>query len=169
VAELILYACPVGPLAEAIEAYWATVLATIGANSAHEYMPHVTLIGFFHGDAASVERHVATLTGLRAPANELRGDVRVTGALFGPSHHLLTVEAPKCRALADAFRERTTGVRVKDQLHISLAYGFQPTDGPALERLGTELVDPLLPAAWELRFYERRPDRTWQLHGCWPF
>jgi hypothetical protein len=168
VAELILYACPVGPLAEAIEAYWAAVLADIGANSAHEYMPHVTLTGFFHDDRASIEGHVATLAGVLAADPSPPRDVTVTGTLFQQSHHLLTVDAPWCRALAAAFGDRTPGVRVKDRLHISLAYGFPPREGPTLERLGRKLVDPSLPTTWELRFYERVAPGKWQLHATWP-
>jgi len=168
VAELILYACPLGPLADAIEAYWAEVLAQLGPNRAHDYMPHVTLTGFFHDDRASIHRHLEVLEELVAQHPAPPDDVRVTGSMFAPSHHLLTVEAPWCRALAGAFHERTQGVRVKDQLHVSLAYGFPPDDGSTLERLGRSLVDAALAATWELRFYERTEQRTWCLHGCWP-
>jgi hypothetical protein len=168
VAELILYACPLGPLADAIEAYWATVLATLGPNRAHEYMPHVTLTGFFHDDVASVDHHLATLGALVAGEPPPSGDVSVTGSLFEPHHHLLTVAAPWCAALAKSFGQGTPGVRVKDQLHISLAYGFDPDDGPTLERLGRTLVDPTLTASWELRFYERTEPGGWRLHGSWP-
>jgi hypothetical protein len=168
VAELILYACPTGPLADAIVAYWATVRSELGANTAHDYMPHVTLTGFFHDEPASIDRHRATLAALVEGAPSPAGEVRVTGSLFQPDHHLLTVEAPWCRALAASFQERRQGVRVKDQLHVSLAYGFSAEDGPTLERLGRTLVDPTLPAAWELRFYERTAPGRWCLHGSWP-
>ena len=167
-AALILYACPVGPLAVAIEAYWAAVLAAVGANHAHEYMPHVTLTGFLHDQPASIDAHVATLRALCAVQPPPSGDVRVTGSLFQPDHHLLTVEAPWCAALSRSFGQRTPGVRVKDQLHVSLAYGFAPEAGPTLERLGRTLVDPMLAAAWELRFYERTGHGAWCLHGSWP-
>lgn len=47
VSQLILYACPVGPLAQQIDAYLDKSKRLCGANAAHAYMPHCTLTGFF--------------------------------------------------------------------------------------------------------------------------
>ena len=167
-AELILYACPVGPLADVVEEYWRQVAVSIGTNSAHHYMPHVTLTGFFHDEPASVEQHVEALDRLSEAATPPAGTVSVTGVLFEQSHHLLLVESDWCRSLAAGFAETCPVVRVKDRLHLSLAYGFPAHDGAALERLGRDLVDPSLPTAWELRFYERTGLGEWCMHAVWP-
>ncbi|MEO0802793.1 MAG: hypothetical protein AAFY57_11025 [Cyanobacteria bacterium J06642_2] len=46
--ELILYACPVGSLVEQLDCYFQKSLQLCGHNTAHLYMPHCTLTGFFH-------------------------------------------------------------------------------------------------------------------------
>ena len=45
--EYIVYACPTGPLGEAIEEYMEATLSQMGRNGAHKSFPHVTLCQFF--------------------------------------------------------------------------------------------------------------------------
>ena len=45
--KLIVYACPVGELAEQLETYFSKSRLACGPNQAHQYMPHCTLTGFF--------------------------------------------------------------------------------------------------------------------------
>jgi hypothetical protein len=174
VAEFILYACPIGPLADAIQAYWRKVASTVGPNAAHDYMPHVTLTGFFHDERHAAGVYVDVLDRLLMD-QPLPAVVTVTGALFDAGFHLLTVESTWCRAIARAFQDacppsppRAVVIRLKEQLHVSLAYGFPAHQAAALERLGRDMVDPASRATWELRFYERVAAGEWLLHGCWP-
>ena len=45
--EYIVYACPMGPLGNAIEDFMDSAVAHIGKNGAHKSFPHVTLCQFF--------------------------------------------------------------------------------------------------------------------------
>ena len=45
--ELILYACPIGPLADDLDAYFSQVTARFGPTTAQTYPVHCTLTGFF--------------------------------------------------------------------------------------------------------------------------
>lgn len=65
-------------------------------------------------------------------------------------------------------RTRQGALRTKDWLHLSLAYEFRPEDSEALATLAREMVDPRADAGWELRLYERHPDRSWMCHASWP-
>ena len=167
-AELILYACPVGPLADAIEAYWGEVVTSIGPNAAHDYMPHVTLTGFFDDVPEAIHGHVEAMRTVLQDDPPPADAVVVTGALYQTDFHLLTVESTWCRSVARRLHETSALVRLKDRLHVSLAYGFPLADGATLARLGRAMVDPTLPAVWDLRFYERLPAGGWLLHGAWP-
>ena len=61
--ELILYATPTGPLADACAAYFGAVEPT----TAQTYPPHVTLTGFFHRrDAAGVIEAAARISNPQA-------------------------------------------------------------------------------------------------------
>ncbi|MEM0980973.1 MAG: hypothetical protein AAGH78_11955 [Cyanobacteria bacterium P01_H01_bin.58] len=59
---------------------------------------------------------------------------------------------------------RSTPLRLKESLHLSLAYNFQPDQAEDLELLAHELVDPTANVQWELRFYQRNPDNRWLCH-----
>ena len=45
--EYILYLCPVGELQKQLMTYWEKSLSLCGWNSAHSYLPHMTLCRFF--------------------------------------------------------------------------------------------------------------------------
>ncbi|MEO0988369.1 MAG: hypothetical protein AAFY20_22950, partial [Cyanobacteria bacterium J06639_14] len=45
--KFIVYACPVGELANQLDVYFEKSRLACGPNSAHNYMPHCTLTGFF--------------------------------------------------------------------------------------------------------------------------
>jgi ubiquitin-associated SH3 domain-containing protein len=173
--ELIVYACPVGELERQALAFYDASRARFGANSAHAYPPHITLTGFFHDLAAAIPGYVAALSdALLARPRRPPDGVVVRELARTAAFHGLLIDSPWLEQLAAAFAARAaspTGldvIRVKRDLHLSLAYGFRPEDGPALGALARELVDPAAPASWELRLYERTARGDWRIHAAWP-
>ena len=63
---------------------------------------------------------------------------------------------------------RRDTLRLKDWLHLSLAYAFPPEQHESLAKLARELVDMRAPVAWELSFYERDLEGAWIAHADWP-
>ena len=63
---------------------------------------------------------------------------------------------------------RRDALRLKDWLHLSLAYAFPPEQHAPLAALARELVDVTAPVAWELGFYERLEAGVWACHSRWP-
>lgn len=166
--ELILYATPTGPLADAVgELFaWSTAPPII-ATTAQTYPPHVTLTGFFHRTAAravEIERGTAAWCAATGPVpadavrvTELRNTTEWCGLVI-ESPWLLDATATWMRGQRVAPDE--DALRPKDWLHLSLAYG----DGPVAEVAGAAVasIDPELPARWELGLWERDTDGGWR-------
>ena len=172
-AELIVYACPTGPLAEQLAAYFERSLRDVGPNAAHGYMPHVTLTGFFHDDAASVPTYIDALSAALAETPPpTAGALRVAGMQLMADFHYLKIDSPWLIAVTKRFAQRAVSptrrdaLRLKDWLHLSLAYQFPDSQHEALATLARQRVDPLAWAGWALRFYERA-GAQWQLHQEW--
>ncbi len=174
-ARLIVYACPLGPLAAQIDHFFSVSRERFGPNSAHAYPPHITLTGFFHDEAAAIplyrEALAATLGSTPQPPE---GAITISELAIKEEFHGLLISSPWLEALTAAFAARASSptrheaLRLKSWLHLSLAYGFRPEDGPGLGELARELVNPAAQVRWELRFYERLPDGGWVIHGAWP-
>lgn len=171
----IVYACPGGALAEQLTTYFARSLVGHGPNAAHNYMPHCTLTGFFTDVPASVPMYTAALAQALVRNQERPNPViRVLGMECTPQFHGLLLEANWLKQVIADFAvlavspSRTEAVRLKDWLHLSLAYEFPPEQHAALAALAHELVDPFAAATWELRFYERHANLTWTCHAAWP-
>lgn len=170
--ELIVYACPRGELAAQVERFYAASRERFGPNSAHAYPPHITLTGFFHDDDAAVPLYSAALAAALAEALARRpeGAVLVAALATEELFHGLLIDSPWLEALAVGFHARAAsptlrdGVRPKTNLHLSLAYGFSPGQGPALGALARAMVDPAAPTSWVIRLYERTPDGGWVAH-----
>ncbi|NNJ11590.1 hypothetical protein EKD04_014735 [Chloroflexales bacterium ZM16-3] len=173
--ELIVYVCPVGPLAEQVAAFYAASRARFGSNSAHAYPPHITLTGFFHDDAAAIPGYIAALGAAHAEAIAARPELPITirELALRDRFHGLLIESLWLEALAADFAaganspSRRDELRLKGLLHLSLAYGFRSKDGSALADMVASMVDVAAPVAWELRFYERRLDGGWVCHARW--
>jgi ubiquitin-associated SH3 domain-containing protein len=173
--ELIVYATPVGELADQINAYLERARIECGENAAHHYMPHITLTGFFHDRAASIPMYFASLSAAVAQARLIRPApiLRITEMRLGEQFQGLLIESPWLKQLAANFSRmtlsvtRTSAVRLKVDLHLSLAYQFPPEQAEHLARLAREMVDITAPVSWQLRFYEREANGQWLLHGLW--
>jgi hypothetical protein len=174
--ELIVYACPLGPLAEQLAAYFAAAQRACGPNTAHQYMPHCTLTGFFHDTVASAAFYAQQLD--IAIANYLPDrptpPIRIIDLLLTPDFHGLQLESLWIRQVVAEFASRAAvsatrsdTLRLKDWLHLSLAYGFEPAHHEQLAALARQYVDITASVHWELRLYERHTDSSWtQHHAC---
>jgi ubiquitin-associated SH3 domain-containing protein len=171
----IVYACPVGALSEQLDAFYARSLAEVGRNAAHAYMPHVTLTGFFTDAPESVPAYLEALAMAREAAWPSRTELplAITGVELGERFHGLLLEGDWLKGLIKDFAARadsptrSESLRLKDWLHLSLAYDFPPDQGPPLAEMARAMVDLRAPVMWELRFYERGEDGGWVCHRCW--
>jgi ubiquitin-associated SH3 domain-containing protein len=173
--ELIVYACPTGPLADQLASYFAATRNQVGSNTAHRYPPHITLTGFFHDEASAIPRYLDALEHVLGKFSASRPEppFQITEFLIGNEFHGLLIESPWAEALTADFKAcahsstRTDEIRLKRNLHLSLAYGFSPEQHLALASLAAEHIDIEVPVSWELRFYERAGEQ-WVCHGAWP-
>lgn len=166
-AELILYATPTGPLADAL-ARLDGHLADTGRTTAQDYPPHCTLTGFFHRDAGDIGRIVDEVAAAVADVGPEPTDaVRIVALhrradwigleLASPWLKDVTVrfvELHRCRANDDALRP-------KDWLHLSIAYGVDDLREAAESADGLDLT---LPVDWEVRLWQRHDDGGWTRH-----
>jgi ubiquitin-associated SH3 domain-containing protein len=175
-AKLIVYACPVGKLADQVAAFYDKSLTDVGRNSAHDYMAHFTLVGFFHDDLASIPIYVEVLKAAleRARPAQPKTIVEIGEFVFQDHFHGLCVNSPWLEGLTDDFVRSAAsptirdGLRLKSGYHVSFAYGFRASQATALERLAREMIDPHAPVRWELRLYQQHPDKSWTRHASWP-
>ena len=98
-AELILYATPVGPLADALDRLYRH-LRVAGPTTAQEYPPHCTLTGFFRraggeSEAAIVEIGRAVVAAGPVPD----GAVEIVGLMTTDGWAGLEIRSPWLREL----------------------------------------------------------------------
>lgn len=163
--ELILYATPTGPLADAIMAYFERV-DELGSTTAQSYPPHCTLTGFFRRDSNGTDRVAAELAvAIRRAGPPPVEWVEVVQLMVTDRWVGLELRSPWMLDFTARFvdehgrRPGDDPIRLKDWLHLSLAYGL-PELGPHA-RLACDMIDPSLDVGWELALWERHPDQTW--------
>ena len=169
--QFIIYACPVGELNTQIETYFAES-HQYGENKAHKYMPHCTLTGFFTEDFDAIPSYLQALdTAYTSARNNLALDIAIAKLHFAKDWHGLELQAEGLKQLIRNFATsnatRQEKLRLKDWLHLSLAYGFDPKHGEQLQNLATETINLQAQVGWELRFYQKNPDWTWQCLKSW--
>ena len=171
--QFIIYACPVGELNTQIETYFAESLQ-YGTNKAHKYMPHCTLTGFFTEDINLIPSYLQALdAAYNLAKNNLALDIAIAKIHFARDWHGLELQSEGLKQLIRNFAHsnstRQEKLRLKDWLHLSLAYGFDPKQREQLQNLATETIDLQSEVNWELRFYQKNPDWTWQCLKSWEF
>lgn len=176
--ELILYATPNGELADQIKEFEARITSELGATTAQAYPPHVTLTGFFFRTPTRADELISDAAAVIAGL--IDGDLHDTRivdlALSAPWVGLEIVSPAFERIAAEvAARDQVTpgddAIRLKDGLHLSLAYG-ELGDGNDLSSYGElarEVVDVHAKVGWDLAIWERTsrangPPR-WTQHG----
>lgn len=177
--RFILYACPTGAFADQIDHYFAQAGQTIGHNPAHDYMPHISLTGFFPDKPTTAPEYSKVLDRcfkMHLPMQPMPVVV-ITAVRFDERFHGLEISAPWLKTVTAAFAVQATSatrpeaIRCKEWLHLSFAYGFPAEQHEPLRQLASQLIDPNAPAGWEMRFYEQRmatEHHDWICHHRWP-
>ena len=171
--QFIIYACPLGELGEQINLYFQKSRDRCGENPAHQYMPHCSLTGFFRADPSSIPNYLNTLNRLYHQSENLSLDIKIVQMMFKPKWHGLELKAPGLKHLIANFAEIMHGqpieekIRLKEWLHVSFAYQFQPEHHDTLKKLAEKMINPKASTQWELRFYQKHPDWTWTCLQSW--
>lgn len=154
--ELILYATPTGPLAQACAKYFSDVAPT----TAQAYPPHVTLTGFFHRRDPAAAVDAASSIDAVPPRS-----VEVRGLICNDDWIGLEIGSVWLESVTASFAERTPpavgedDIRCKDWLHLSLAYGIADLAAHAARaRAG---IDPAAGVGWEVALWERLDGDRW--------
>ena len=167
--QFILYLCPRGPLSDQIEEYFAETKAKIGTNTAHGYMPHCTLTGFFWDDPANAHHYVQALERCVAAVMPTSAEVTIPSLMQRAEWIGLEMQAPAVRRWVTGFvyQAESPGlrehIRMKSWYHLSLAYGF---DAAVFEPLCemTTMIDIGAPVNWELALFDRDQNQNWRCH-----
>ncbi|MEO1670698.1 MAG: hypothetical protein AAFR77_07900 [Cyanobacteria bacterium J06631_2] len=171
--QFIVYACPTQELSQQLQTYWQLSREQCGANRAHNYMPHCTLTGFFCDRPDSASYYIQALEdAYQAALQDQSLAVEIVNLIFSRDWHGLELQANGVKELVRNFVQietspsRTEEIRLKDWLHLSLAYGFEPEKRAELEQLGKDTIDIKASVGWELRFYQRA-DTVWECLHTW--
>lgn len=164
--ELVVAVTPTGPLAHAIDAYRQAVAVRIGKNTAHETPPHCVVVRSYHDRTSSVRAYRQALAANVVDGWRQRRHIAVTALATESSWHGLEIDSPSLRALALKLASsqpasiRANEVRIECHLRLVLAAGFESADCDALTELAHRIVDPALPARWDVGLWQRA-------HGAW--
>ena len=103
-SQFIVYACPVGELNQQIEIYLHQSRELYEANSAHKYMPHCTLTGFFNAELNSIPVYIEALDKAYIEAkNNLDSDIQIKQFTFNEDWHGLELKAENIKTLIANF------------------------------------------------------------------
>lgn len=170
--RFIVYACPVGELAQQLDRYFAKSRMLWGENTAHQYMPHCSLTGFFREELDAIPLYLESLDSAVTEALPSRPEpaIAITGLSFRSDWHGLELDSPWLKQAIANFAKacdsptRREPLRLKGWLHLSLAYDFPPEQTHSLQKLAEELIFIDTPVQWELRFYQRDSQKRWTCH-----
>ncbi|WP_052055371.1 hypothetical protein [Myxosarcina sp. GI1] len=172
--QFIIYACPVGKLNSQIETYFNKSRELYGENSAHKYMPHCSLTGFFADELSSIPTYIQALNKAYIEAeNNLSVDIEIKQLSFRENWHGLELQAEGLKQLMFNFTRIETSttrqevIRIKDWLHLSLAYDFDRRHSAELKNLALEIIALKAKVDWELCFYQKNADWTWTCLKTW--
>lgn len=157
--ELIIYATPTGDLADACAEYFRRALE-LGGTTAQTYPPHVTLTGFFRWPALRRNHVRDVVAGLVDASGHPPAD-SVETSLLGDRDDWIGIEVRSpwlidwIESLASQLppEPHEDALRLKDWLHLSLAYGVD--DLEPYRELAVEVIDATASARWEVALWER--------------
>ncbi|XP_043265006.1 protein UBASH3A homolog isoform X1 [Colletes gigas] len=159
--QYVLYACPMGALAEQLMQFWSESKELIW-NGAHDYMPHVTLVSFFNAPDECTEELVNALESIvnqEALPDHIELETYVSPNFMGFFVEEANAEWLKNIAIRYVNKLTSLGIsaeppQVKKSLHLTLVYQF-PSNLYQQLRLMVEKLTLSSPANWELRLYSR--------------
>jgi hypothetical protein len=170
-SKFAIFVCPTGALAEQIEKF----LNQGGGSVAHRSVPGCTLIdGFEEQDSAapiytqSLDR--AYKRGLKSRPSPA---VVLDGLVTQPDGCRLAITAPWLKQVMVNFActvkspTRKMPLRIQEDLGLPLAQGFAPAQMAAVAAQAQESIHWQAPTHWEMRFYQRSPERGWICHQSW--
>lgn len=173
-SQFIIYACPLKDLAAQLDLYFEHSLRLCGRNAAHDYMPHCTLTGFFEDDETAIGTYLEAIAqALNQSLTPPDPVITIQKMTFRSDWHGLELQSDWVKQLMQTIAQlavsptRQTPLRLKDWLHLSLAYEFSPTHAKELAHLARTYIDVRSPVQWQLRFYQRHADQTWTCHQSW--
>uniref|UniRef100_A0A672FSA8 Ubiquitin associated and SH3 domain containing Ba n=1 Tax=Salarias fasciatus TaxID=181472 RepID=A0A672FSA8_SALFA len=161
--EYVLYLRPSGPLLQQLSHFWKQSRLSCGKNKAHNIFPHITLCQFFMCADGKVE---ALTDALQATVAKWKGRIPMPLPLelYTSSTFIgLFVEEQMAEVLksfaADFATEAASKADVhvephKKQLHVTLAYHFQASHLPVLEKLA-KAMDVSSGCDWLAVLYSR--------------
>ncbi|KAK1328751.1 hypothetical protein QTO34_012326 [Cnephaeus nilssonii] len=161
--EYVLYLRPTGPLAQKLSDFWQQSKQICGKNKAHNIFPHITLCQFFMCEDSKAD---ALGEALQATVSRWKGkfSVPLPLELYTSSNFIgLFVEEGSADVLkkfaADFAAEAASKTEVhvephKKQLHVTLAYHFQASHLPTLEKLA-QSIDVKLGCDWLAAIFSR--------------
>ncbi|XP_019402447.1 PREDICTED: ubiquitin-associated and SH3 domain-containing protein B [Crocodylus porosus] len=161
--EYVLYLRPTGPLSQKLSEFWQQSKQICGKNKAHNIFPHITLCQFFMCEDSKVDALTETLQ-----ATVMRWKCKFPTPLplelYTSSNFIgLFVKEESAEILkkfaADFAAEAATKADVhvephKKQLHVTLAYHFQASHLPTLEKLAQN-IDVKLGCDWVAAIFSR--------------
>lgn len=168
--KFIIYACPVGELNTQLELYFQTSQNQCGKNAAHKYMPHCSLTGFFEDDLTAIPIYTKALD--KALSKRPNLSINVLNMTFKLKWHGLELYSPMLKQLIIDFAKIATptrkgDLRLKDWLHLSLAYEFPLEKQDKLKAIAQEIINPQASVKWELRLYQLHSNGNWICHQSW--
>ncbi|MBF2016253.1 MAG: hypothetical protein IGS23_13810 [Rivularia sp. T60_A2020_040] len=169
--KFIIYACPVGELNSQLELYFEISKSECGKNAAHKYMPHCTLTGFFEDELTAIPIYIKALN--QALLKFPNPEINVLNIIFKPEWHGLELYSPMLKQLIIDFAKtaksptRNQDLRLKDWLHLSLAYEFPAKQQEKLKKITEQIINHRALVRWELRFYQLHSDGSWSCHQSW--
>ena len=148
-----LYLCPIGLLAEMVEAYRTRSKEISGSNGAHQYPAHVTLTGRFYPDHNEVNTLLAVMDN---QFENVKGAAVTVGALYHNAAKAaigVEITAPTIEAVIKKVRQVLPKQKSTPRsLHLTLAADYPPADDSLLLELA-QLIDLQAETKWEIRFY----------------
>ncbi|XP_072835288.2 ubiquitin-associated and SH3 domain-containing protein B isoform X1 [Pogona vitticeps] len=161
--EYVLYLRPTGPLAQKLSDFWQQSKQLCGKNKAHNIFPHITLCQFFMCEDSKVEALCealqVTVTRWRCKfPSPLPLELYTSSNFIGLFVKEESAEILK-KFAADFAAEAASKAEVhvephKKQLHVTLAYHFQPSHLPTLEKLA-QSIDMKLGCDWVATIFSR--------------
>ncbi|OWK52144.1 Ubiquitin-associated and SH3 domain-containing protein B [Lonchura striata] len=161
--EYVLYLRPTGPLAQKLSEFWQQSKQICGKNKAHNIFPHITLCQFFMCEDSKVD---ALTEALQATVMrwKCKFPTPLPLELYTSSNFIgLFVKEESAEVLkkfaADFAAEAAAKADVhvephKKQLHVTLAYHFQSSHLPTLEKLA-QSIDVKLGCDWVAAIFSR--------------